>query len=358
MKIIYAYITREILKYAAIVLVTVVAIYVAVDFFERIDNFLEAGLPVTRTLVYLAYKIPFIIGQILPVCVLLAVLITFGLMAKNNEIIALKSGGVSIYALLKPLAAIGLGFSLFLFLFSEVAIPLSSAEANRIWHQEVKKRSAVVSKEKNIWLKDNRRMTHIRYYNKAEQAVFGITLFEFDDAFRMARRMDARKGIFTDEGWMLYGVMEQILDPKTGDYSVVFHEEQTESLDLSPESLETVVKKSEEMSFGELSDYVKRVEDEGYDATFYKVDLYAKVAFPFVCLILSVTALGIASKARFREGLALGVSLGIGIAFLYWIFYSFCISLGYGGVLPPVAAAWTANLVFSCFGVFNLLNVE
>ena len=96
---------------------------------------------------------------------------------------------------------------------------------------------------------------------------------------------------------------------------------------------------------------VKRVEDEGYDATFYKVDLYAKVAFPFVCLILSVTALGIASKARFREGLALGVSLGIGIAFLYWIFYSFCISLGYGGVLPPVAAAWTANLVFSCFGV-------
>ncbi|MDM8538993.1 LptF/LptG family permease, partial [Desulfobacterales bacterium HSG17] len=99
-------------------------------------------------------------------------------------------------------------------------------------------------------------------------------------------------------------------------------------------------------------------ESEGYDATLYKVDLHAKAAFPFICIILSIVGISIASRRIIKDGLPAGIAYGIGIAFLYWIFYSFCISLGYGGMLPPVAAAWVANLVFSCFAVYLLLNAE
>ena len=95
-----------------------------------------------------------------------------------------------------------------------------------------------------------------------------------------------------------------------------------------------------------------------YDATNYKVDLYAKVAFPFVCIIMCIVGTGIALKEKKREGLALNIAYGIGIVFLYWIFYSFCVSLGYGEMLPPFIAAWTANLVFLSFGVITLLNAE
>ena len=358
MFILYRYVTHEIIKYIGIVLTTVVGIYMAVDFFERIDNFLEAGLPVSRTLVYLAYKVPFIVSQIFPVAILLSVLIVIGLMSKSNELIALKTSGISIYSLLKPVLVIGLISSGLLFLLSEIIVPIASAKANHIWLQEVKKKSVVISKEKNIWLKDNHLITFIKYYDKTAQAVFGITLYHFDDEFRLARRVDAEKGEFREDGWILYSLMEQVLDKETGQYAVNFHERRKEALSLSPENLETVVKKSEEMSFQELRAYVKRVEAEGYDATLYRVDLYAKVAFPFICLILSVVGIGITGKSKAKEGLPIAIAYGIGIAFLYWIFYSFCVSLGYGGILPPVIATWTANFVFICFGVLNLLYAE
>ncbi|GBC60068.1 LPS export ABC transporter permease LptG [Desulfonema ishimotonii] len=358
MSILYTYVTREILRYIGVVLTAVAGIYVAVDFFERIDNFMEAGLPVSRALVYLAWKIPFIISQIFPVAILLAVLIVFGLMSKNNEIIALRSSGISVYALLKPVLAIGLISSLCLFLVSEVFVPIASAKANRIWLGEVKKKSVVISMEKNIWLKDNHRINYIKYYNKSDQTIFGITLYHFDDQFRMDWRIDAEKGEYRAGAWTLHGLMEQRLDPETGQYAVRFHDQRTESLNLSPESLETVVKKSEEMSFHELREYVRRVEAEGYDATHYRVDLQAKVAFPFICLILGIVGIGLSAKGRIREGLPIAIAYGIGIAFFYWIFYSFCISLGYGGVLSPVIAAWIANFVFTCFGVLSLLYAE
>ena len=52
------------------------------------------------------------------------------------------------------------------------------------------------------------------------------------------------------------------------------------------------------------------------------------------------------------------IAMGIGVAFLYWILNSFCLSLGYGGVLPPIVAAWVANCVFACASVAALSNPE
>ena len=66
----------------------------------------------------------------------------------------------------------------------------------------------------------------------------------------------------------------------------------------------------------------------------------------------------IAFRGKMKEGLPVSIAYGIGIAFLYWIFYSFCVSLGYGEMLPPIIAAWTANFIFLAFAVFILLNAE
>ena len=152
--------------------------------------------------------------------------------------------------------------------------------------------------------------------------------------------------------------MEQTLDEKDGRYRIRFYQDLPEPLDFKPEDLKRVVKKSEEMSFEELWRLVKKVEDEGYDATTLRVDFNAKFAFPLVCLILAIVGVGIALRGRIKEGLPVNIALGIGTAFLYWIFYSFCVSLGYGEMLPPLVAVWAANFVFLCFGIFLLLHAD
>jgi lipopolysaccharide export system permease protein len=356
MSLIEKYLTKEIFKYFGIVLLTVVGIYLAVDFFQRIDNFLEANLPFSKIISFYQLKIPLIIAQIAPVGILLAVIIVFGLMNKNNEIIALKSSGVSIFYLLGPVVWIGLLLSTLIFLLSELVVPITISKANRIWNVEVKKKSAVISKGKNIWIKGNRVICHITYYNPADSTILGVALNFFDNDFKLTRRVDAKKGVFKNGKWIFYEIMEQKLDKESNHYRVTFFEEREEPFYFLPEDIKRVVKKSEEMGFLELFTYIKNIENEGYDASVYKVDLYAKLAFPFVCFIMCLAGTGISSKNKLKESLSVSVFYGICMVFFYWIFYSFCLSLGYGEMLPPLMAAWAANVVFLCFGVLVLLK--
>jgi lipopolysaccharide export system permease protein len=358
MSIISKYLTREIFKYFGIILVTVICIFLAVDFFEKIDNFIEAGLPFSKAISFFQFRIPFIIAQIAPVCILLAVLIVFGLMNKNNELIVLKSSGVSVYFFLRPVLLIGLLFSVFLFFLSDTLVPITINKANTIWLKDVKKKPAVISREKNIWIKGNRSILHITYYNPSKKTVSGVTLYFFDKDFDLIRRVDARNGFYENGEWIFHELMEQLHDRETGNFQTVLHEQRIEKFNFLPDDLKRVIKKSEEMNFKELYLYIKNIESEGYDATTYRVDLNAKIAFPFICTIMCLLAAGITIRVKKGRTLSICITYGIGIIFLYWILYSFCLSIGYGGILPPIIAAWMANLIFLCFGVLTLLNAE
>jgi lipopolysaccharide export system permease protein len=358
MTVIHKYLTGELLKYFCIVLTTVVGIYIAVDFFGKIDNFLDAKLPISRALSFFALRIPFVVAQVSPVGVLLAVLIVFGLMVNNNELVALKSGGVSIVYLFKPVLVMGLIFSTLLFFFSEVMVPITMGKANKIWHSEVKQESAVTSREKNIWIKGNRSISHITYFKPSNETIFGVTLNYFDEGFRLTKRIDAQKGVYTARGWHLFNVVEQKLMKDNRGYKVTYLARSPAKLEFVPEDLRRVAKKCEEMSYRELSAYVQEVEKEGYDATSYRVDLSAKIAFPLVCVIMSIVGTGLALWRKKKEGFASNIVYGIGMAFFYWTLYSLCLSLGYGGILPPIVAAWLANAIFACLGTLMLLNAN
>jgi lipopolysaccharide export system permease protein len=358
MPIIYKYIIKEISRHFSIILAVVVGIYLAVDFFEKIDDFIEAGLPFSTAAKFFIFKIPFILAQITPVGVLLSVLTTFALMSRHNEIIALKSGGISVYYLLKPVLAVGFAACFFLFFMAEAVVPITMDTANRIWFQDVRKESGLVSNKTNIWFKKDRSIIHIKHYDAAEKVFFHVTLNEFDDAFNLKRRIDATKGEFKkDKTWALHSMMKQEFDA-AGKQKSTFYKKKTEDLGFMPEDIKRVAKKSEEMNFLALQKHIEKIESEGYEAIRYRVDLLAKFSFPFICLILAVAGAGIGLKKKVREALPLGVAYGIGTAFFYWVFYSFCLSLGYGRILPPWIAVSAANLVFLFFGFYMMIDAE
>jgi lipopolysaccharide export system permease protein len=357
MSILDRYILKEIIKSFAIVLAAATGIYLVVDFFENVDKFMEAGVTIGRMLQFLQLKLPLITVQITPVGILLAVLITFGLMNKNNEIIALKSGGMSIYYFIRPIIAVGLLSSILLFLLSEVVVPVTISKANDIYRTEVKKYTHTRG-QKNIWFKSHRCIAFISYFNPRKKSVSGITLNYFDSRFKLKRRVDAATGVFQKGQWVFKDIMVQELNEKTGSYDIRFHKNKIEKIDFLPEDLQRVAKKSEEMGFKELLYYIQDVEDEGYDATPYRVDLQGKFALPMACLIVSLIGAGISVRRTSRHGFTVNIALGIAVIFLFWIAHSFCMSLGYGGMLPPIIAAWMANFIFACFAIFNLLNAE
>lgn len=358
MTILYRYVTREILITFFIVLVAVMSIYLAIDFIEKIDNFMEAGVSAHRCLLYLAFKLPFIAVQIAPVGFLLSILIALGLMSKNNEMIALKSCGIGKSRVLKPTMVLGLCFCGALFITADIIVPAFMAKANQIWLQEVRKKNIYASKTNDIWMRAARQIIHIKQYSPEENRVSGITIHTFDDDFRLVQRVDAETGTFEHGQWQLEDAIQQILEKDSGTYNVALIEKLAVHIDLNPQDLAQAAKRSDEMGLAELRRYIEKVEREGYGATRYRVDYQSKIASPFVCIFLSVLGTGIALRGKLREGLPVSITYGLAITFLYWIFNSLCLALGYAEMLPPVVAAWMGNLVFSCLAGVLLFSIN
>ena len=358
MTLVDKYLTREIIKCLALVLSVVVGLYVIVEFFNKADNFMEAGLSIARLIRYLQLKLPQIIIQITPVAMLLAVLIALGAMNKNNEIIALRCAGVSVYYLLRSVLTIALVSSIVIFFISETVVPITISRANRIWLMEVKNKPAVASRKKDIWIKGHRSIYFIQYFNPKNQSISGVILNFFDNDFKLTRRVDASQGMYEQGKWVFYDTMEQVLDNASELYQVQFHDQQTIDVDFLPEDLMRVFKRSEEMNVAELYRYIQEVEQEGYDATAFRVDFQARFAYPVLSVVVCIVAIGIAVRRKGRESSSFSIVFGAVVMFLYWVMHGFCLSLGYGGLLPPIISAWISNIIFSCYAVLNLMNAE
>jgi lipopolysaccharide export system permease protein len=265
---------------------------------------------------------------------------------------------VSAFYLIRPVIWVGLFLSVGLFLFRDAVVPVTLSQANRIWVQEVKKRQLDRLRTQNIWLKEKGRIIHVSYYKPRRQTIHGVTINDLDENFRLVRRIDADWGRFSARGWLLMEVLEQRMDTESGEPDVRLHDRMTVDIELVPADFKQVVRSNDEMSFRTLQKDIEAIEADGFDARSQKVDLHAKVSFPLICLILALVGGGISLRGNRGEGIFAGILIAIGIAFCYWFSHSICLSLGYGGILPPLAAAWATNLVFLCVGLFVLMQVE
>ncbi len=358
MNLINRYIIVEIVKFFFVALVSVLCIFIAIDYLGTMDEFIDADISLLRAFQFVLLKIPFIITQAMPVVLLLAILIVFGLMSKHNELIILNAGGISIYALVRPVMLVSALGALFLFYLNEQVVPLTMQQSNTISRKEIRKTSHVTVKEENIWIKGQRQITHIKYFEPASKTIFGFSRYFFDQQFHLIRRIDAQRAEYQNNQWILHECMNQDLNVADNTYAITIHDTLKEDLELQPADFRQIVRKSEEMNFGQLLAYVRKVEAEGYAATTYRVDLYAKSAYPFVCIIMALVGIGLTARKRLNKGLPVSISYGIGIGFIFWVFHSFCLSLGYGSILPPVVAAWMANLVFFCAGLLLIMHAE
>ncbi len=359
MAIVHRYIVFTFMKYFAIVMVTVVIIYLAIDVFAGVDRFLASPVSNYDTALYYIYKIPLVVSELAPVAVLLGVLAVFGLMSRNNEIVALKSGGISMFYLLKPVVALGVVFAAALFLFSEVAVPVSIFKSNEIDAQRRggDQRSSLSARQ-DIWIRHADGLAHAKYFHPREEVIFGVSLYFLDDDYKLARRIDARRAEYRDGRWVFYDSMIQHLERPDMDIRIDHREETPLELDLEPSDFQRMVVESEEMSITDLHRYIKRVEREGYDATDYRVDFYGKTAFPFVCLIMAVMGAGIVLLGKTKDIMLSGFAYGIVFGFAYWFIYSFSLSMGYGGLMPPLLAAWAANILYGLGVGLMLLYID
>jgi lipopolysaccharide export system permease protein len=190
-----------------------------------------------------------------------------------------------------------------------------------------------------------------------EKALKGFTLYEFDDQFRCIQRIDANEARWVDEKWRFYAGTMRDFD-ESGSVRMTSFEEMEFPMKEGWESFQNSAWDSDEMSYAELRTYIQKIQASGYDATRYLVDLYSKLSYPLLNVIMVLIGIPFALKTGRSGGVALSIGISVMIGFLYGIVFYVFISFGKSGILPPLFACWIPTLLFGLAGVFTLMSIR
>jgi lipopolysaccharide export system permease protein len=362
MTILFRYILREYAKIFLMCFAGLLTIYLVIDFFEKIRRFLRYDVSILPLLSYFALKIPAISYQIAPLAILMATLLTLGLLSRSNEITAMRSCGISLAWISSPFLVFATAVAVVLLWFSSTVIPLASELAEQIRLVQIEKKTEPFTvKAAQPWARISADgLMQVNEIGVGGTTIRGVRLFHFDPAFRLDRMTEAAEAQYTPQGWRLLNGNERRFRLDSTVEMSPFTDLPVD-LPLIPEDFATSLSgDSETMTFRAIRDYVGRFRHSGFSFTRLLTDYYGRLAFPFVTVIMVLV--GIALSLR-RSGVRGGsMAVGIGQAFLvgfcYWTVHSIAIALGRGGLLSPMLAGWMANALFASFGLYLLLKVR
>jgi lipopolysaccharide export system permease protein len=358
MKILTRYIIREFLKLYAFALGSFLGIYIIVDLFEKLDQYIKYNAPVSLIIAIILCKIPYILLQITPGAVLLATFLALALRARHNEIIALKAAGIGTYRFFHPLIACSLVIWLMLLINQEFLIPVTYQKARFLENIKMKKKEETkLFKHQRFWYKSGALIYNIKLFDPKNNLLKGIAIYSFSPEFVLEKRIDAVEARWTGEQWQFSDVIIREFNPDGSIRSVTNRgKEKASWIKEEPEAFKLAKKESEEMGYWEYKEYTQKIRDDGYDPTPYLTDLHAKISFPFVAVVMSFLGIPFALRIGRSGNVAVGITTSMAIGFFYWLFFSFSLSLGKGGLLPPLVAAWSANIIFGAIAILILLQ--
>jgi len=356
-RILDRYLLKELVVSFSLALVFFLAIFIIVDVFEKIDTFIDHHAPLTSVVKFYVFGIPYIVVLILPVALLLGCLLSFGQLARRNEIIAMGVSGIDFIRIVTPAIVLSLLFSGFSLAMGEFAVPAANRAKENVMRVEIRKQlgSAVTRKANVNYLGNHGRIFLIKLYDTVQKSMTEVVIQEFGSN-TLLRRIDAAKAVWDGRRWVFYDGFIRTFDDGV-EHASHFSTLTFPYLSEKPEDFVKGEIEPDEMNFIQLLHYVEKVRESGGRVQKYLVELHMKLAFPLTNII--VTLIGVALSTRVRRGtVALGVGLSLLVSFVYYGFLKTGQALGHNGTLPPVLAAWMGNIFFGTLAVYLLYRAR
>jgi len=352
------YFLREFLRVLTLCLTTFIALYLIGDLFNRIEDILAREVSFSLVVQYFICGLPLIIHQLCPLAVLLSTFITIGLFVRNQEITALKAHGISLYRVLNVFILISAGIFVISLLAQQYLIPGSTTRFRKIRLENIKgkPRSKVINTT-SFWYRAQNGIYNIAFFDPEENTLKAVNIMYLDDAFQAQRAIYAKTGLWNGKNWDLHEGFERTFLPDGGQTATAF-KRLSISLHSSPEDFQVSRKTGDELSFTELWSLIKQIRTSGYPSTSYAVDLHSKISYSFINIIMAILGIPFALMIGRSGSMALGIAVSTCLGLTYWVFFSFCISLGKGGILSPFISAWIANIIFGMLGIYLFLRVR
>jgi lipopolysaccharide export system permease protein len=354
------YILRDFFLYLGMILSTFLMLLLVFTFFELLGDIVRNRVPLVMVGQYLINVTPYFIYNTTHISVLLAVLVTFGLMQKSNEVTAMKATGISIYRVILPVMVIAAILATGLFFFEQLYLPRANKRQDALRNQIKGKPAQTYLRPDRKWIFGQRSDIYYYEFFDAESNRFGsISIFEFDPkTFELNKRIYATRAHWSEtlQKWVFEQGWERSFRGSAIEAYRPFDVETFAELTEPPGYFKKEVKQSSEMNYEELRNYIHDLQQSGFDVVRLRVQLQKKFAFPIITLVMAMLAVPFALSAGRRGALA-GVATAVGIAVVYFIVSGLFEAMGNTNQLPPALAAWSPDLLFALAGGYMILKV-
>ncbi len=343
MNIIDKYITRQFIK-SLLMAATVFTLIICITYiFDKMSMMSKYSATFRQLFISLFYSLPSWVSLVFPIAMLLAVLFSIGNLARTNEITALRTSGLGILRITSPAVVSGVIVTLFFLFFNNTILVNANKKFSKIWKYEIKKQQYQIYEDFNVVQNEKGKILSAKYIDGKNETISNLLILTLDDRLEVADMLSAQEAKWQDGFLILSSATTGSFS--NGTFSIKTAISSKIPFSKKPSEFINLKRNPDEMSYEEMSDLSRRLKRAGIPS--YREDVYrfSKMARPFANIIMVLLGIPFAIKTA-RTAKVFSFSVSIFTGFLYWGADSLGLALGMNQTLPPLAAAWLANLIF------------
>jgi len=355
------YLFKQFFYFLLVLLAAFVLIFDAFTLFDLLGDIARNHIPVLTVLNYFRFLLPLMVYQLTPLATLVATLVTLAVLAKNNEVVALKASGVSLYRVVLPLLMAGCLVSAGMFVLDDTFLPYANQRQDALRDQIKGRPAQTYIEPAHQWIfGENSKIYNYELFDPDRQLFGGLNVFELDPAtFQMRRRVFATRAVWdsTVSAWILTGGWVRDFDI---DGQVIRYEPFTATslpeLTEAPGYCRREVRQYYQMNWRQLGEYISSLRQDGFDTARLSVQWHRKFAFPVIAAVIVFLSAPFAFLVGTRGAIG-GLAVAVGIGIIYWAAAALFEAMGSVGQLPPLIAGWAPDAIFGFLGVYFFLRI-
>jgi LPS export ABC transporter permease LptF/LPS export ABC transporter permease LptG len=348
------YILRRFFFYLVLLMAAFVFLFEAFTFFELLDDIARHRVPFFIVVDYFRYLTPYLLFQLAPLGALVATLVTIGVMSKNNEIVACKASGISLYRLAVPLLLAGVALAATMIILDDTYLPYANQRQDALRNQ-IKGRPPQTYTQPQRWIfGENSKIYNYDFFDSTQSLFGGLSVLEIDPGtFQIRRRVFASRAHWSEAQnlWILESGWIRDFSDGTVKHYERFNVKDLPELTEPPSYFHREVRQAFQMTWGELRSYIDGLHRAGFDVSALTVQWHRKLAFPLIAPISMLLAFPFSFLVGTRGAIG-GVAVGVGIGILYWLGAELLTAMGGVGQLPALLAGWSPDIVFLFLGMY------
>src|SRR5713101_297701 len=311
------YVLRDFFLYLGMIVSAFLVLLLVFTLFELLGDILRNQTPVMVVAEYLLNVSPYLLYSVAPLIMLLAVLITFGLMNRSNEITAIKATGTSVYRIVTPVLFAAAVLAAGLFFVDQFYLPHTNKRQEALHNQIKGKPAQTYLRPDRRWIFGQHNDIYYYQFFDADRDQFArITVFQLDPVnFTISRRIHAERVHWSDNlsRWVYERGWERDLHRTAIANYHSFEVATYADLSETPSYFKKEVKQYSEMNYDELRRYIRDLQQSGFDVVRLRVQLHKKLSYPLITLVMAILAVPFALSSG-KKGAVTGVAVAVGIA--------------------------------------------